>query len=70
MLLFCGVLFFSFKLPAASYASPAYYLKAVVPEWDLKTICLGMADFMVIQCFDLGYVLSRDCPLVSQVALQ
>jgi tripartite ATP-independent transporter DctM subunit len=34
-------------------AMSAYYLKAVVPEWDLKTIYLGMADFMVIQCIAL-----------------
>ncbi len=34
-------------------AMSAYYLKAVVPEWDLKTIYLGMADFMVLQCIAL-----------------
>ena len=34
-------------------AMSAYYLKAVVPEWDLKTIYLGMADFMVIQVIAL-----------------
>jgi TRAP-type mannitol/chloroaromatic compound transport system permease large subunit len=27
----------------------AYYLKAVVPEWDLATIYRGMADFMILQ---------------------
>ena len=34
-------------------AMSAYYLKAVVPQWDLKTIYLGMADFMVIQVIAL-----------------
>jgi len=34
-------------------AMSAYYLKAVVPEWDLKTIYLGMAQFMVIQVIAL-----------------
>jgi TRAP-type mannitol/chloroaromatic compound transport system permease large subunit len=34
-------------------AMSAYSLKAVVPEWDLKTIYLGMADFMVIQVIAL-----------------
>jgi TRAP-type mannitol/chloroaromatic compound transport system permease large subunit len=38
-------------------AMSAYYLKAVVPEWDLKTIYLGMADFMVIQCIALLVVM-------------
>jgi tripartite ATP-independent transporter DctM subunit len=30
-------------------AMSAYYLKAVVPEWDLGTIYKGMMDFMVLQ---------------------
>jgi tripartite ATP-independent transporter DctM subunit len=34
-------------------AMSAYYLKAVVPDWDLKTIYRGMADFMVIQIIAL-----------------
>lgn len=34
-------------------AMSAYYLKAVVPEWDLKTIYLGMAQFMIIQVIAL-----------------
>jgi tripartite ATP-independent transporter DctM subunit len=34
-------------------AMSAYYLKAVVPEWDLKTIYSGMADFMVLQVIAL-----------------
>jgi len=34
-------------------AMSAYYLKAVVPQWELKTIYLGMADFMVLQVLGL-----------------
>ncbi len=38
---------------AAAGLSPvalsAYFLKGVVPEWDLKDIYLGMIQFMVIQ---------------------
>jgi tripartite ATP-independent transporter DctM subunit len=34
-------------------AMSAYYLKAVVPDWDLKTIYKGMADFMVLQLIAL-----------------
>jgi len=34
-------------------AMSAYYLKAVVPDWDLKTIYKGMADFMVLQIIGL-----------------
>jgi TRAP-type mannitol/chloroaromatic compound transport system permease large subunit len=34
-------------------AMSAYYLKAVVPDWDLKTIYRGMADFMVLQVIAL-----------------
>ena len=30
-------------------AMSAYYLKAVVPEWELGTIYKGMMDFMVLQ---------------------
>ena len=41
-----------------AYLSPpvamsAYYLKQVVPQWDLRTIYRGMADFMVIQVIAL-----------------
>ncbi len=38
-------------------AMSAYYLKAVVPEWELKTIYLGMADFMVLQVIGLAAVM-------------
>ena len=41
-----------------AYLSPpvamsAYYLKQVVPQWDLGTIYRGMADFMVLQVIAL-----------------
>jgi len=38
-------------------ALSAYYLKGVVPEWDLKDIYLGMMQFMVIQVIGLLLVL-------------
>ncbi len=38
-------------------AMSAYYLKAVVPEWDLKTIYMGMMDFMVLQVIGLLVVM-------------
>jgi TRAP-type mannitol/chloroaromatic compound transport system permease large subunit len=31
----------------------AYYLRNVVPQWNLGTIYKGMADYMVIQVFVL-----------------
>ncbi len=34
-------------------ALSAYFLKGVVPEWDLKDIYFGMMQFMVIQLFGL-----------------
>jgi len=34
-------------------AMSAYYLKAVVPQWEMSTIYSGMMDFMVIQCIAL-----------------
>lgn len=34
-------------------ALSAYFLKGVVPEWDLKDIYMGMMQFMVIQMFGL-----------------
>lgn len=37
-------------------ALSAYFLKGVVPEWDLKDIYLGMMQFMVIQITGLGLV--------------
>ncbi|NIM29485.1 MAG: TRAP transporter large permease subunit [Gammaproteobacteria bacterium] len=34
-------------------ALSAYFLKGVVPEWDLRDIYIGMMQFMVIQVFGL-----------------
>jgi TRAP-type mannitol/chloroaromatic compound transport system permease large subunit len=36
-------------------ALASYWLKGVVPEWDLKDIYIGMLEFMVLQA--LGTVL-------------
>jgi tripartite ATP-independent transporter DctM subunit len=38
-------------------AMSAYYLKAVVPQWDLGTIYKGMADFMVLQVIALALLM-------------
>ncbi|MBI2525152.1 MAG: TRAP transporter large permease subunit [Candidatus Rokubacteria bacterium] len=45
-------------------AMSAYYLKSVVPQWDLRTIYGGMADFMIIQVIGLVLVM-----LFPQIAL-
>ncbi len=37
-------------------ALSAYFLKGVVPQWDLKDIYLGMMQFMVIQLIGLAMV--------------
>jgi TRAP-type mannitol/chloroaromatic compound transport system permease large subunit len=52
-----------------AYLSPpvamsAYYLRNVVPQWNLTTIYKGMADYMVIQVFVLIVLL-----LFPQIAL-
>lgn len=39
-------------------ALSAYFLKGVVPEWDLKDIYIGMMLFMLIQLFGLALVFS------------
>jgi len=39
-------------------ALSAYFLKGVVPEWDLKDIYLGMLQFMVIQLIGLALVIA------------
>ena len=39
-------------------ALSAYFLKGVVPEWDLKDIYVGMMQFMVIQLIGLILVLT------------
>ena len=45
-------------------ALSAYFLKGVVPEWDLKDIYLGMMQFMVIQLIGLALIL-----MFPQIAL-
>ena len=37
-------------------ALSAYFLKGVVPEWDLKDIYIGMMQFMVIQLIGLTLI--------------
>ena len=37
-------------------ALSAYFLKGVVPEWDLKDIYFGMMQFMVIQLIGLALI--------------
>ena len=45
-------------------AMSAYYLRSVVPQWELSTIYKGMMDFMVIQVIGLVLVM-----LFPQIAL-
>jgi tripartite ATP-independent transporter DctM subunit len=45
-------------------AMSAYYLKQVVPKWELSTIYRGMADFMIIQIISLALLV-----LFPQIAL-
>lgn len=44
-------------------ALSAYFLKGVVPEWDLKDIYLGMMQFMVIQL--MGLILIIVFPMIA-----
>jgi TRAP-type mannitol/chloroaromatic compound transport system permease large subunit len=44
-------------------ALSAYFLKGVVPQWDLKDIYLGMMQFMVIQV--LGLILIIIFPQIA-----
>ena len=37
-------------------ALSAYFLKGVVPDWDLKDIYLGMMQFMLIQLIGLTLI--------------
>ncbi len=39
-------------------ALSAYFLKGVVPEWDLKDIYLGMMQFMCLQLLGLALIIS------------
>ena len=45
-------------------ALSAYFLKGVVPQWDLKDIYLGMMQFMVIQLIGLILII-----IFPQIAL-
>ncbi|CAJ2377271.1 MAG: hypothetical protein IBGAMO2_630001 [Arenicellales bacterium IbO2] len=45
-------------------ALSAYFLKGVVPEWDLKDIYAGMLQFMLIQLAGLALII-----LFPQLAL-
>ncbi len=45
-------------------ALSAYFLKGVVPEWDLKDIYLGMMQFMVLQLVGLALII-----IFPQIAL-
>jgi len=45
-------------------ALSAYFLKGVVPEWDLKDIYIGMMQFMVIQLLGLIIIIA-----IPQIAL-
>lgn len=45
-------------------ATPAYYLRAVAPSWELSWICRGMVDFMGLQVIGLILVF-----LFPQIAL-
>ena len=38
-------------------ALSAYFLKGVVPQWDLKDIYAGMVQFMVLQILTVGLLL-------------
>src|SRR3546814_561504 len=39
-------------------ALSAYFLKGVVPDWDLKDIYIGMLQFMVLQLFGVGLLIA------------
>ncbi len=39
-------------------ALSAYFLKGVVPQWELKDIYAGMAQFMILQLIGLGLLLA------------
>jgi TRAP-type mannitol/chloroaromatic compound transport system permease large subunit len=45
-------------------ALSAYFLKGVVPDWDLKDIYVGMMQFMVLQIIGVGALI-----LFPQIAL-
>jgi len=39
-------------------ALSAYFLKGVVPQWELKQIYAGMAQFMVLQVLGVGLLIA------------
>jgi TRAP-type mannitol/chloroaromatic compound transport system permease large subunit len=39
-------------------ALSAYFLKGVVPQWELKDIYAGMVQFMILQLVGVGLVLA------------
>jgi len=41
------------RLAISTRGLSAYFLKGVVPEWDLKDIYMGMMQFMVLQVIGL-----------------
>ena len=61
MLLWFGILV-AVNLQTAWLSPPvalsAYFLKGVVPSWDLKDIYIGMMQFMVIQLIGLALLFS------------
>ena len=52
-------------------ALSAYFLKGVVPEWDLKDIYYGMMQFMVIQVIGLILIISisTNCFMASSLSI-
>ena len=52
-------------------ALSAYFLKGVVPEWDLKDIYHGMMQFMVIQVIGLILIISisTNCFMASSLSI-
>jgi len=39
-------------------ALSAYFLKGVVPQWELKDIYAGMSQFMILQIVGVGLVMA------------
>ena len=52
------------RLAISTVALSAYFLKGVVPEWDLKDIYYGMMQFMVLQVIGLILII-----IFPQIAL-
>src|SRR3546814_15081023 len=60
-LVWCGTLV-AVSLQTAWLSPPvalsAYFLKGVVPDWDLKDLYIGMLQFMVLQFFAVGLLIA------------